>query len=657
MAEQPMPRTTATDVGGDSRLRFWLETVLLILAPLALYAPSLRYGLLGMDDGLYYLSNSALHGGGWPGPVDVWRSYFSNEYFPVTATTLWLDLALFGPDVGCGARVHHLLWFAAGALAIRALVKRLTGRPRWALVVALLWAVHPVSAESALWLGQRKNLVAFALAFWSLERYVAARQAEDPQQGLRRLVVAWVLAVLALFGKTQAVAVPVLILAYELTLGHGRAARRALWLSPFVAAAGVFAFFNVFIMRRDLDYPCLGGGHLGAIATTGPILARYMWHTVFPLELSFYYGVEELAASYPLGWLAWALAAAVFAATTWTARRKTWVACGWALGLAGLSPALNVVSQLLPMTDHYQVWALPGWLLALSVIVADFWRGTRRGNRWVTRGRTVTALAAVLVFSWISAGRIPEFANRLALFGKNTQREPQSAWAWSGYAMALLGSQHPDRSARAGHAAWRALHCPDSRRLLSQDRSQAIVAAALDLHRRGRTEEAWELTLSESARIPDVYGGELTRAEVAARTGRAAAAVAWLTPHVQVEKGYIEVLRRACRDGARLPDELPPVHRVAPDERDEFQAQAVHDNLRRTLMVLTYATLQTAGPEEAFNYGALLVNMYPKDQGGRIMLAVVYRKLGLEQAARALLRGAPPAEDELWRGPAQGERK
>jgi hypothetical protein len=154
-----------------------------MLLPLLLYAGTLRYPLLGVDDGLYYFSNSALHGGRWPGPVAVWRGLFSNEYFPVTATTLWVDLALFGPDIGWGARLHQLLWFGLGALAVRALVLRITQRKNLALTVAALYLVHPVCTESALWLGQRKNLVAFALAFWSVERYVAARGAGERRRG------------------------------------------------------------------------------------------------------------------------------------------------------------------------------------------------------------------------------------------------------------------------------------------------------------------------------------------------------------------------------------------------------------------------------------------------------------------------------------------
>jgi len=663
MAE-PEPRTAVSQALAPSAwpLRPWHEALLLLALPILLYARGLGYGLLGVDDGLYY-SNSALHAGHWRGLVDVWKGPFCNEYFPVTAITLWLDQALFGSGDLWGARIHHLLWFGAGALAVRAVVLRLTERRGLAFAVALLYVLHPVCTESALWLGQRKILVAFALSFWSVERYLAGISGTDKTsclspnfRQLRLLGVAWVLAVLALFGKTHAVAVPALLLACELTLGRGPWLRRAACLSPFVFAAVVFSVLNV-ILRQDLCYPCLGGSRAAALVTTGPIVLRYLGHTLLPVGLAFYYAVPELSLTAVWGWAAWAGVAVLAGTTVWAARRRGLVACGWLLGFAGLSPALNFVNQLLPMTDHYQQWALPGWLLVLAVLVQDGL--TAASPPRAARASVLLAGLACSACAVLSLVRVPEFQSTRALFARAIVHQPEAAWNWAGYLASLDAGisgtdrtsclspnfRHDDGARREiGAAAMRALSCPDSRRLLPQDRARAIRSAALWLHREGRADEARALADRECARLTDEITRDLTWAELAARTGRPAEALARLAPYFQFDAEAQQAaagLRRLCRDGARLPDAVPPVRRLGTPDADEFQRRNAREQFQLGLYLLAYAAHENGDVERAFDCAALLVNMFPDDSKGRELLAGIYLQLGVPSAAAALRHDAP----------------
>jgi hypothetical protein len=452
-----------------------------------------------------------------------------------------------------------------------------------------------------------------------------------------------VLSVLACFAKTHAVAVPLMLAAYELTMSERRWRERFLYVAPFAAAAGVFAALNVFVWRRDLGYPHLGGNIVSAAATAGPIMLRYLWHLVFPMKLSFYYSAPELSISSTLVWVAWGCVVMAALIALWLARHKSWIGFGWLLALAGLAPALNLVPQLIPMSDHYTLWALPGWLLVLGVVVADSTESSARETPWTRRTRIGGALLAGLVWAGAALVRAPEFSSRVRLLQGAASNEPQSAWAWAGYALALAESPDPDLRAKSHEAARWALRCPDAYRLIPQERALCIRETALALCREGKTEEAWELAEHETMRMADAFGAILTRAEVFARTGRPIEARTWLKPHFVVDPAHFRTLRAACRGGATLPDALPPVYRLSPAESDEFQEQAVEESFQRGLLVLAYATLQVDGPERAFDYAALLVNMYPRNLGARSMLAVIYRQLGLPQAARALLEKHPQA--------------
>ena len=150
----------------------WIIRTLLVLLPLLLYGRSFSFGLLGLDDSGYY-DNAAIDGGSWRGLATLWTTTAMSDYAPVAQLTMWLDRALAG-EQWWFAHLHQVLWFAAGAWGVHALVLRISASRGLAFAVALLFALHPICGESVLWLAERKNLVSFALSCWCVERYVAA---------------------------------------------------------------------------------------------------------------------------------------------------------------------------------------------------------------------------------------------------------------------------------------------------------------------------------------------------------------------------------------------------------------------------------------------------------------------------------------------------
>jgi hypothetical protein len=631
----------ASDVHGAGQgwLSSWWVRALLVVLPCLLYAESLSFGLLELDDHLYYLHNRALHDGGWRGLIELWSTSAMSDYAPVSQLTLWLDLAVAGHEHWWFARLHGLAWFALGTLGVHALVLRLTADRGLAVAVAALYALHPVCGQSVLWLAERKNLVSFALAMWCVERYLAAVR---DGQGAKAWIAALACGLAAILAKPHAVALPAMLVAYEVALGQGAWRPRLARLGIATAIAIAFVIVSVGLIRSDLQRQHLGGGLGAAILADGPILVRYLQHTLMPSRLTVYYAVPETLAPGP-ALAAWAVVAAVVGLSLIPRGSRRLVGFAWLFAAAALSPALNLAPQLAPMTDHYQQWALPGLLLVVCALVEEALRRIPAGS-----GARVARLAlagAALYAAVLSLARVPEFASKARFASAAVQKEPESGINWSLYAFTLATSPEPAERKRAGAAALRALACADAERIFPEERIIAIIEAVVSLREQGRNDEAAAVLARETGSLAKAgdsrHSAEAITAQVEMRTGHPDRAVAALTAvFTPLLQQAATELRAHCRTGAVLPDAVPPLVAAASGSRDTMTALTDELAEQRLLWSLSTAYLASGDAERAFDVAAVMVNRRPADLSGRKALSAAYRRLGLPDAAERVMAGA-----------------
>src|SRR5207247_3903146 len=98
-------------------------------------------------------------------------------------------------------RAVSLFLYLAAAFLIRAYLRRALPDPAVAELAAWLFALHPVHAESVAWLAGQKDLVALVLVAAALLLYA----------GRRALWAVPLLMLAAMFGKSVAVAAPLLL--------------------------------------------------------------------------------------------------------------------------------------------------------------------------------------------------------------------------------------------------------------------------------------------------------------------------------------------------------------------------------------------------------------------------------------------------------------
>ena len=182
--------------------------ILLALITFAVYLQVIHHPFSNYDDSEYITDNVNIHGGiSWPTLRWALTSTEHANWHPVTWLSHALDWQLFGPDPA-GHHLTSLFLHVTNVVLLFLFLARVTKSTARSLLVAALFALHPISVESVAWLAERKNVLCATFFLIALLAY--ARFAERPNVG-RYLLVAMLFA-LSLAAKPMVVTFPFVLL-------------------------------------------------------------------------------------------------------------------------------------------------------------------------------------------------------------------------------------------------------------------------------------------------------------------------------------------------------------------------------------------------------------------------------------------------------------
>lgn len=344
---------------------------LLVLGGLA-FGQVLQFDFISWDDPSYVTENGKVLRGLRADNV-AWA--FSTLFFANWHPLTWLSHMAVVSAAGTDAAAHHAVNLALHLLnsgLCYLFLARATGERTRAFLVAALFAVHPVHAETVAWISDRKGLLAVAFMWLTVIAYVEWYR----HGGARRYAMVLVAAAAAMLSKPSAIVLGGLLLVVDFwPLGRwpGRAggwplARRLLVEKlPILLMGAALAGVTLVAQGRagatvELAALPLSDRLLNALLSWG----RYLGALAWPGERSFFYPFPD-----PWPWPATvvaALALGVSAGFAWRLRTRTpAVLAGWVwLGLL-LLPVLGLVqvgSQA--MADRYLYFASVGIFVALA---------------------------------------------------------------------------------------------------------------------------------------------------------------------------------------------------------------------------------------------------------------------------------------------------
>jgi protein O-mannosyl-transferase len=360
---------------------------------LAVYNPVIHNNFVNYDDEGYIVQNAHVRAGLTRDTVKwAFSTYDQSNWHPLTWLSHALDCEIFGLNPA-GHHYTSVLLHAANAVLLFLLLQSATGF-RWrSLMVAALFALHPINVESVAWAAERKNVL--SMMFFLLALYAYTWYARRP--GARRYAAVTVAFALALMAKPQVVTFPFLLLLWDYwplrrtgaLAGEESAARvprlSTGWLLvekvPWLVIAGVSSLITMKAQRAGGTVKALSLYSLPLRIETAVIgYVLYLGKAFWPVNLvALYphptelYPAWQVAASVALLLLI-TLAALVF-------RKRRYVAVGWLWFLGSLVPMIGLVQVgAQAMADRYAYIPFIGLFVMVTWLAADLAASVREGR-------------------------------------------------------------------------------------------------------------------------------------------------------------------------------------------------------------------------------------------------------------------------------------
>lgn len=358
---------------------------LLLLAVLAVFGQSAGFAFLTLDDHHYVVENPKV----WAGLGREQLSWaltttFYGLWHPLAWLSHMLDAALFGTWAG-GHHLSSVLFHALASVFLYRFFREAGGSETRSLVVALLFAIHPLHVESVAWVSERKDVLCGL--FWILAMVAHGRYARAPSIRGYLWTALWV--ALALMSKPMAVTLPAALLLLDVWPlrrwpgnARGLAALARLVLEKLPLVLLVVGYFTLFLMQPVAEKEVLPLDI--RLANVGLAYWTYLYQTLWPLALSSYYPMVMDAAPWVAPLTLGVLLA--LALGSWAAvRRRPWLPVGLCWYLGTLVPVIGFV----PVAAHAHADRYT-YIPLIGVFAALVWAWPSAGRGW--RGAGVAAL-------------------------------------------------------------------------------------------------------------------------------------------------------------------------------------------------------------------------------------------------------------------------
>lgn len=272
---------------------------LLVVLNLLVFGQTATFDFIEYDDSTYIVQNPQLNGGltfeniKW----SFATSYFSN-WHPTTWLSYFLDNQLYGMDAR-GYHITNLLLHILATVFLYLALAAMTSLRLESVCVAALFAIHPQHVQSVAWIAERKDVLSglfFAVTLFCYHRY-------SIEKNWRWYCATAFAYGLGLMAKPMLVTVPFVLLLLDYwplgRLSVKSDIRRCVFEKlPLLGLAVASSLITFYVQRSGGTVIEVERWSLPLrVATAIQAYGVYIWRTVYPFNLTFFYPLHAETVS------------------------------------------------------------------------------------------------------------------------------------------------------------------------------------------------------------------------------------------------------------------------------------------------------------------------------------------------------------------------
>ncbi len=431
----------------DRNLRIVL-CVLLAAVTIALYSPVIGYPFVILDDQEYVTGNPHIQNGlVWSTIKWAFTSTETAAYWhPLTWISHAFDYELFALNPA-GHHLDSVLIHALNAVLLFLLLSRVTKRVWPSLLVAALFAVHPLNVESVAWVAERKNVLSTLFFILAIGAYVRYTQKPD----WRRYLLVAALFAAGLMSKPMVTTLPFVLLLLDywpldrMTLETGDSDPETM------NGLHRVGFWKLVLEKVPLLFLSAASARITLIAqkrvelTFGelPLAARienavvsyglYLWKMLWPARLAAFY--PHPANTLPTWQVIYsALILVGVTALVIVFRRKRYLPVGWFWYLGTLVPVIGLVQVWKQaMADRFAYIPLIGIFVVIAFSLDDWAEARKVRTVW----RVIPALCVLTALGFATSRQVTYWGSQYDLWSRSLAIE-ESPFAHDAVGAALI---------------------------------------------------------------------------------------------------------------------------------------------------------------------------------------------------------------------------
>ena len=195
----------------EGRYRALAVCGLLLAAVAIVFGQTVGHGFINLDDNQCVYDNHVVQQGlTWETVKWAFTTHQLGNWAPLCWLSHALDCQIYGAGRPGGHHLTNLLLHALTVVVLFLVLQKMTGRPGASALVAALFAIHPLRAESVAWVAERKDVLSGLCFVLTLAAY--AGYAQQRRFSLLRYLLVLALFALGLMTKPMLVTLPLVLL-------------------------------------------------------------------------------------------------------------------------------------------------------------------------------------------------------------------------------------------------------------------------------------------------------------------------------------------------------------------------------------------------------------------------------------------------------------